>query len=274
MTIANKPNTLNGTTTWWHTFSPEEAADVLKNKNGRNRCLNEATVRLYADQMAAGNWNANGTTVKFSAEDSLLDGQHRLAACAKSGVPLKTLVVHGLQDDAIVTIDTGRARAFRDLLAIKDVSDPSRVAAAARQLHYIECGLIDLKTQKKVAHSTLLGVLYRWPELPEVCHSMRALRSICPSYSAACAMRALTDRANPAASAEFWESVATGAGLDVGSPVLALRDFFLRVRAGQRHEKVWQVAMVIAKAWNADRSGKKVRLLRATSTEFWPGVKK
>lgn len=51
--------------------------------------------------MRNGNWKANGEAIKFSSTGRLLDGQHRLRACVKEQVPFTTLVIRGLEDEAM-----------------------------------------------------------------------------------------------------------------------------------------------------------------------------
>jgi hypothetical protein len=48
------------------------------------------TIEHFADRMAAGNWT--GTTPISFVHGALLDGQHRLAAAAISGIPLAVTI--------------------------------------------------------------------------------------------------------------------------------------------------------------------------------------
>jgi hypothetical protein len=53
-------------------------------------------VDRYAEEMRLGVWALNGKSLIFDSNGRLLNGQHRLTACAQSGVPLVTLVVRGV----------------------------------------------------------------------------------------------------------------------------------------------------------------------------------
>lgn len=60
-------------------ITPERAAEMLS-KNKSNRKINQANVRRIADDMLTGNYKLNGETIKFYADGTLADGQHRLTA--------------------------------------------------------------------------------------------------------------------------------------------------------------------------------------------------
>lgn len=81
--------------------TPELAARWLE-RNHRHRKIDPRRVRRYAKQMTAGTWSLNGKTLVFDAEGMLLGGQHRLTACVESGVGFTTLVVRGINPEAVL----------------------------------------------------------------------------------------------------------------------------------------------------------------------------
>jgi hypothetical protein len=94
----------------WTTITPKMAITMLeesKKSGGRNRNLRDRAVTRYADDMIAGRWQDNGQPIVFNGSAMILDGQHRLHAIVKSGIPQRTLVVRGVEGDAMLTIDTG-----------------------------------------------------------------------------------------------------------------------------------------------------------------------
>ena len=92
------------------TITPTDAARILAENNLNNRKINQANVRKYADDMLLGKFELNGDTIRFYADGTLADGQHRLMACVLSGVPFKTYVVKGLEKKVLPTIDCGKPR--------------------------------------------------------------------------------------------------------------------------------------------------------------------
>lgn len=113
------------------TITPELAADFLK-FNTNNRPLNSFTVEFYAQEMTKNQWKVNGSPIVFSDGNTLLDGQHRLAACVKAGVPFTTTVVKGVDPEVFDTIDVGRQRTPGDLLAIDEVKEPAGKASVIK----------------------------------------------------------------------------------------------------------------------------------------------
>lgn len=77
------------------TITPGMAEEMLK-RNIANRKVNQANVNRIAADMATGNYRINGETIKISSNGEILDGQHRLLACIKSGVPFKSYIVYNV----------------------------------------------------------------------------------------------------------------------------------------------------------------------------------
>lgn len=76
--------------------------------------------------MEAGRWRLNGETVKFSATGHLYDGQHRLNAVVQSGTTVPMVVIRGLGDDVMPTVDAGAKRSYSDALKLSGEENTSR----------------------------------------------------------------------------------------------------------------------------------------------------
>src|SRR5260370_32986795 len=98
------------------TITPPIAEGLLLDYNSGNRPKKPKAIARYAEDMAAQRWSVTGDTIKFSKR--LRDGQNRLAACVRSGVPFRTYIVFGIDDDAFDRMDQGRNRSGSDILAI------------------------------------------------------------------------------------------------------------------------------------------------------------
>ncbi|SPX87637.1 hypothetical protein [Mycobacteroides abscessus] len=95
---------------------PAMARRVLA-KNTRNRPISETHVKRLMDEMRSGRWQYNGEGIKWSVDDVLLDGQHRLTALSRmpDDFPaLPFLVVRGLPTASQDTMDQGRTRSAGD----------------------------------------------------------------------------------------------------------------------------------------------------------------
>ena len=123
------------------TISPEQAKKYLE-RNHANRNINEGRVTSYARDMKNGGWQLNGEAIKFNKSGELIDGQHRLTAIIRSGVPVTMCVIVGL-DASISEVDRGKPRTTKDTLTI-DGFDKSiiqnNMVGAVRLLAYIMFG--------------------------------------------------------------------------------------------------------------------------------------
>lgn len=113
------------------TMTPDRAAALLEN-NPSNRPLRRFQVEAYARDMARGLWQTNGDAVRLNGDGSLIDGQHRLAACVKSGIPFETILISGLPSDVRATIDGGAKRTHGDRLSMTGTTNANNVSAALR----------------------------------------------------------------------------------------------------------------------------------------------
>lgn len=95
--------------------SPELAKQWL-DSNQDNRSLREAKIRGMVRDIQAGRWHYTGESIKFDTDGFLLDGQHRLTAIVRAGVPVTLSVHRGLQPIAREFIDSGTPRSAADVL--------------------------------------------------------------------------------------------------------------------------------------------------------------
>lgn len=103
------------------TMTPGDAARLLKRNHTENRNIRERHVALLCADMEEGEFNSeDGQTIVVGADRVLYDGQHRLTAQVRAGVPMKWLVV--TIDDgetAFKTIDGGAKRTVADFFTNK-----------------------------------------------------------------------------------------------------------------------------------------------------------
>lgn len=99
------------------TITPQQAS-VMLGSNTHNRNLKTSVVERYMRDMQAGKWMVNGESISISTEGVLLNGQHRLTACVRSGVTFRTMVVRNVSPEAFHTIDQNIPRNHADVLGI------------------------------------------------------------------------------------------------------------------------------------------------------------
>lgn len=115
------------------TVSPDVAAVWLQT-NTHNRRLSRGVVGKYAADMAAGRWRLTGDAIRFDTNKRLIDGQHRLAACVKSGKPFETLVIYGVAPEDQEFVDLGKSRNAIDVLALRGMQSTHRLSSALRMI--------------------------------------------------------------------------------------------------------------------------------------------
>jgi hypothetical protein len=117
-------------------ITPDVAKEYLT-KNRNNRSLSEVLAETYGRDMSYERWYLNTDAIGFDSSGALMNGQHRLAAVARSGQSVEMMVVYGLDPNARATVDIQRKRTIGDELKMRGVSNNNTVAAAVRmRLNY------------------------------------------------------------------------------------------------------------------------------------------
>ncbi len=121
-------------------IAPTVARYLLDNTNSRNRPKQHKHSDQLGNIILRDEFGVTGDTLKWSKTGILLDGQHRLFACAESKVNLTTHVVFGLEDDVFDLLDQGKKRTPGDVLAMSGVANYNIVASAVRRVLQINAG--------------------------------------------------------------------------------------------------------------------------------------
>ncbi len=127
------------------TITPEVAAVLFDEYNGRNRDFSVSKALQWRDDMKNGEWKLNHQGIAFYTNGNLGDGQHRMAGCALAGVAIQTLVFRDFSEGALDTIDLGKARNAGDALELRGIINGKQKATIARPveeyLHQVEFGI-------------------------------------------------------------------------------------------------------------------------------------
>lgn len=117
-------------------ITPQKAQEYLASMIS-NRKPKERTVNKYLRLMERGKWTITGEGIKFDRHNRLVDGQHRLLALIRFGKQLEFTVIRGLDDDAMLNIDTGSVRTGGDVFTIHDVKNGNAIFTAIRRYFYL-----------------------------------------------------------------------------------------------------------------------------------------
>lgn len=244
-----------------------ELAEKWLAQNTHNRNLRENAVIAYARDMENGAWRENGESIKFAADGTLLDGQHRLQAVALSGVTLRMLVVSGLANASQETMDDGRKRTLADALKLRRESNAVVLAALLRRGLMWTHGYYRNTGAYSPTNTECLNFLERHPEVRDSATAATSLRR--PTKLPASVLGLthwLFVRIDAADTQWFFDHLASGVDLPQYHPVWALRRRAdLADRDTGRVPEDMLLACVI-KAWNAYRAGEQIKIL-----SFKPG---
>ncbi len=236
------------------TITPSMAADMLK-WNDRNRPCTQSKVKLYARQMAAGDWHYTRVPIIFSKQ-RLMDGQHRLQAVIESEAPLVADVVFGAPDDAFSFIDVGKPRSAADIFAINGVQNYATMSAAIGWVVRYDEGRRHIAAQGGLTGAELYAEYEKRVDIQNsfwVSSEFNKSRLAPPSMMCAmhyiCAQKARRD------ADEFFEAVAHGSS-DRKSPAVALHSKLIRNATSQEKLSPNHLAGLTLTAWNLKRLGR------------------
>ena len=209
-----------------------------------NRTVKEATVVMYASDMANGNWKLSPQGIAFDENKSLFDGQHRLLAVIRCGLAIPMLIIRGFPTTqgkmkTMDVVDCGAIRTLPDSLKLMGCysGNPNLVCAIARQIVRLVMGA-HARASRRISLASTLEIIGLWSsEITQVAavldrNDFRPGRN--SSVAAAFVIAAATC---PKKTAVSLTQLSTGANLDHGSPLLELRNALISGRAGENAER-------------------------------------
>ena len=254
-------------------------------RNPTNRPLKTAIADRYASEFLRNMWHFNGESVVFGASGEVRDGQHRLvgfiladqvrhinqAKWGKEALTMDVLLAFGFSDDQETadSYDKGQSRSLTDVIyRHEDFGEMSETAqrkmsktlAEAIRLCWIRTGGMTVSSAPHFPHSEamefyskhkgiLSSVKYIIDQDDGNDGNEKLIRPLV-SMSYASALHYLMSDINETKADEFWLSVAQGAGLTPGHPVLVLRNFLTKNDAGSSKQRD-RIVIAIIKAWLA-----------------------
>lgn len=246
--------------------TPEMAHRWLK-QNTRNRPTKKRQIEVYARDMAAGRWQLTGEAIKFSTSGVLLDGQNRLHAVIKAGVPVLMFVARGLDVGAQTVMDTGAKRSASDALHLNGRTNSANLAAAARLALGVKAVGYDRASRYNVSNSEIENFLDTNPDMARAVQLgveyHRKLDCI-PAVTSYATWRFL--RIDEGDALRFLIAAGDKSGLYEGDPTIAMTYRFAEARRSGTKLSHADYLSVMFRAWNARRKGEQVRLIRVNSS--------
>lgn len=249
------------------TITPEMSERFLS-KNANNRKITEKNVVGIMRALSNNEWSLNGETIKFDFEGNVIDGQHRLMACLRSGIPFKSYVVRNLPPETFTTIDIGTKRTAIDVLSIHQVPNSNNLAAI------IKC-YVESKFNRNFGVSRFAAtneqILNEYKASPEM------YQKLALSYASTCKFVKTPFMAICKSAIEIYgehwfeesiNKIRTGQNLEYGDPCLAMREWSINNK-GKDNSRT-NMRGIYVKAIKAMATNSKIKVLRYSKTDSFP----
>jgi hypothetical protein len=258
------------------TIHPMQAKRLLEGQI-KNRKVSKASVKKYAEAMSSFKWVLNGAPIIF-ANGVLIDGQHRLHACIKSRVPLKTLIIKVTDESVFTTLDTGKKRSNSDVVSVTEPKGAATLVAAVDIVAKID---FDGKLVGNGAGSRLNiptyeieGYVKKYAFMEtSVEETLAWSRKLKVKKSSLAALHYLLTRAalNPEYVDQFLGEVFGTYTAPIGSPSVVLKDAIVKGLISKTINKTpgWLIRAGIL-AWNAWRQDKTLQRLKVGNSPIIP----
>lgn len=264
----------DGTIELMDVLEPAFAKDLLDHL-GVNRPLNSKLVDEYARAMSEHRWRWVGDTIRLNSDLQVIDGQHRLAACVRSGVAMRNVILVTLKSpDAIKSIDRGKVRSLRDQLIIEGLGPIDSCILAGVMAEKV--GWIDIKgrysREERIDEYFACPFLDRLLKLRSITKFRKDMWNAGPISAALRCMRR-----NPDAAMMFFGSVLTGSfqcydDVNVEPSKMYFQFLINRARNRQNMAPIREAAYKGIRAYNMWRTGEHRDMLRYADNVSIPEV--
>jgi hypothetical protein len=258
------------------TIHPIQAKRLLDGQI-KNRKVSNASVKKYAEAMSALKWVLNGAPIIF-ANGVLIDGQHRLHACIKSRVPLKTLIIKVADESVFTTLDTGKKRSNSDVISVTEPKGAVTLVAAidivAKVDHDGKLVGNGAGSRLNIPTYEIEGYVKKYSFMEtSVEETLAWSKKLKVKKSSLAALHYILSQAasNPQEVEQFLGEVFGTYTASVGSATAVFKDAIVKGLISKTINKTpgWLIRAGIL-AWNAWRQGKKLQRLHVGSSPIIP----
>jgi hypothetical protein len=272
------------------TITPKYAAELLQKNYEGQRKPNLSAVEQFTRLIVEGKWRVTNDAVTLSADNRLINGQHRLLACIAADKPIDVSFMTEADEDIYKVIDNGVARSATMLLSGAGISYGALGASALRFLWIINnskmspadaiVSLDSGSNKRRCTPSELLETaeIYR-DEFHDVC---RRAQGNGPRFMAAPIeiarivlfyFFAKVSGADTETVDEFlYQLSSTDSDLRSNSGPRKLRDDSLARRASRVKLPVAHTVALLTKAYNAYVDGRPIHRIAWSNGEEFPKV--
>lgn len=263
-------NLLNTTTTvtaTMETITPMRAKEYLAHSSG-NRPIKHTRVDRYSKMMADGSWVFNGEAIQFDKNGRLMNGHHRLFGGIKANVPFISLVVRGLEPEAIKSIDTGTVKTAGHILTIYGGKHVNAIAAACNWIfRYRE--MLTIRDSRALFHSSSYphqDIVDFWQANRDQLEKSAVIsgRAKVIQVGLGTGFHFLFSEKSVEQADRFFDDLATGANLPKNDGAWLLRERLNTDKTAKHKLSPVERAALIVRAWNQRRNGLRSSYLKGT----------
>lgn len=254
-------------------ITPVTAKEWLDNYNEGNRPLNWHRIHKMADDMKAGKFPVMNDAISFDVNGRLWNGQNRLNAIVVSGCSIEMSVTRGTDPDCFLYADSGMKRSGGQSLQTMGYENATNLAALAGAVVRLNDGTLLSMHYHPVSPADLVDVVKENPVLVEIVKQALRVRGKKRIPWRPLSISLSIYMAHLAGWYEdyliYLDRAATGANLQQGDPVLALRNRFMTDTPGGLPGMLAETAMLLKGfLWSID--GKKRQVLSYKDGEAFP----
>lgn len=252
-------------------ITPLIASAWLAKYNKRNRSLRQDHIRRLAEEMLAGRWRVTHQGIAFSSEPVLLDGQHRLAAVARAGIPVQMRVFFNEPADGMDVIDANMvARTNLDVINLAGYVGQ----VSAKELATLRRMLAGLGCEERYTAKQEADLFMRHRDAIRFAHDNLTtceVKNVCTSVTRAVIARAFYTEDHTKL-AHFAEVLKSGLPTcEEDQPIILLFRYLVTdARSGHSDPVRRERYAKTERALDAYLRGERLKALRATSAELFP----
>jgi hypothetical protein len=242
------------------TITPELAKQMLS-INHANRRLIDSGVERIMGIIARGEWMSDSTdAIGLDYDGGVINGQHRLTAIAQGTTTVRALVLRNVNPDVIKVIDQGQPRNLAQILQMSGKYEYAGDLAVAIQ--YLWCIYQDReKTLPAAVRPSIPQLLEFFGQHPHLPDSVRVAVDVSRGVGGIqraklASFHYLMATVDSELADDFFSKLETGADIQPGDPVHALREKVNANAAATKPEGPVTVLAWVVKAWEAQRAGK------------------
>lgn len=250
-------------------ITPAAAAEYLKRLHPSQRGLREKNIVEYVRSLKAKQgWALQADAITFDTLGRLMNGQHRLTACVRAGVPFMAVVLRDAPEESMAVIDIGSNVRSTEFIA---TSLGSRVVAPRGTHSAIALELVDFEFSRfrLLSKKEIVDI---WLETPD--ETKRTAAALMCSFK-----RQKGSRAAVAAGVRAWKAKPESLGFlndafrnAPGSPTQATllhNTLLLSRNTNATPESILDHAWIVFRAIVAWERDEKLTVLRGAQAD-WP----